>query len=214
MIFDSNKNSRIYDISPLVSKQSAVFPGDTRFSFKKVLHYEKADKIMLSSFETTCHMGAHADAPLHYAKEGVSIDKQELSLYLGPCQVLDVSSLPFGRIEASFLNNVEIRSKRILLKTNSIKDFDVWQDDFVSLSPQFVSVLGDKGVVLIGVDTPSVDPSQDPHLLSHTECFKRGISILENLDLRLVSQGFYNLVALPLKLKDLEASPVRALLIA
>ena len=214
MIFDPEKNSRIYDISPVVSERSAVFPEDTPFSFKTVLHYEKGDKIMLSSFETTCHMGAHADAPLHYAKGGVSIDKQDLSIYLGPCQVLDVSSFPFKRLEASFINNVEIKSKRILLKTNSIKDFNHWQDEFISLSPQFVDSLADSGVILIGLDTPSVDPSEDPYLLSHTQCFKRGISILENLDLRLISEGVYNLVALPLKLKGLEASPVRALLIS
>ena len=213
MIFSPDKNNKIYDISPKVSSKSAVFPGDKKFSQKISLDYNKGHSLMLSSFESTCHIGAHADAPLHYSKEGNAIDSQELSIYLGPCSVIDVSSCSKKRLTKELFPKGKIKSQRILLKTGSIKNFDLWQDDFLALSKDLIKLFSEKGIILVGVDTPSLDPSNDPKLESHTECFEQKIAILENLDLKNVDEGEYNLIALPLKLKGLEASPVRAILI-
>ena len=213
MIFHPDYQTEIYDISPPVSSKSSFFPGDTAFSEKIALDYKQGDNIRLSSFEMSPHIGAHADAPLHYSKEGKSIDQQNLNIYMGACSVLDVSKSKNKRLLPEDLPKKTLLQPRVLFKTNSIKSFDIWQDDFVAFSPELIKELSQRGVFMVGIDTPSVDPSKDPYLHSHKACYENHISILENLDLKEISEGDYNLVALPLRLEGLEASPVRAILI-
>ena len=213
MILQPEYLSKIYDISPFISSESSVFPGDKPFYEKVTLDYKKGDKIKLSSFEMSPHIGAHADAPLHYSEGGKAIDQQSLEIYMGPCTVIDVSKTKNIRLLPQDIKLVQKLNPRVLFKTNSIKSFNHWQDDFIALSPELVFELSKREVILVGIDTPSVDPSKDSELLSHTACFNYDVSILENLDLKNVQEGNYNLIALPLKLKGLEASPTRAILI-
>ena len=88
-----------------------------------------------------------------------------------------------------------------------------WNPDFQSLSPELVHSLADQGVRLIGIDTPSVDPSDSKALESHQALFERNLSVLEGIVLDQVPEGIYSLIALPLRLKDADASPVRAILL-
>ncbi len=206
------ENSTIIDISPLVHEQTAVFPGDTTFSRDEVLSYEKGHNLRLSSMNTTLHIGAHTDAPSHYHVDGNTMERRELNYYLGHCQVIEVECPRGERIEVSHLKQ-EIESTRILLKTNSFPDPDRWNGDFNSLSKQLVETLVQKEVKLIGIDTPSVDPADDKELICHNLIYDNDMAILEGIILNHVEPGKYNLIALPLKLKGADASPVRAVLI-
>jgi arylformamidase len=106
----------------------------------------------------------------------------------------------------------EVRAKRVLLKTGTFPDANVWRDDFAGLAVELVDFLGARGVHTIGVDTPSVDTFTSKDLPAHKAIFRHDISILEGLVLKDVSAGEYELIALPLKLKGFDASPVRAVL--
>lgn len=88
-----------------------------------------------------------------------------------------------------------------------------WTDSFAYLSAEAICHLLDQGVTLIGIDTPSIDCAGDEKLTSHVLAIDGGAIILENLELSAVRAGDYELIALPLKIKGLEASPVRAVLI-
>ena len=66
--------------------------------------------------------------------------------------------------------------------------------------------------MLIGLDTPSIDPADSELLTAHRVALSNGISVLENLDLTRIVAGEYELIALPLRLSGVEASPVRAIL--
>ena len=202
----------IYDISPLITTELAVFPGDVSFSRNVTLDMNKGDSLSLSSIVTTLHLGAHADAPSHYHKDGVSIDQCSLSRYIGPCQVLDASHVS-GELNLKNLGPFDVVCERVLFKTKSILNVNQWQEDFSYLSPELVNSLAEKGVKLIGIDTPSMDFSKSKELETHLTFFKSKISILEGLVLDEIKSGNYLLVAFPLKIKDAEASPVRAVLI-
>ena len=67
-------------------------------------------------------------------------------------------------------------------------------------------------MITIGIDTPSVDPGSSQTLEAHQSIAKNNMAILEGLDLSAVTEGLYELIALPLKLKGADASPVRAVL--
>lgn len=202
----------IIDISPVISKTLAVFPGDTPFEAEFLLDMHKGDHLTLSTMKATVHLGAHADAPSHYSRDGETMESRRLYPYLGEVQVIEVQ-LPRGeRIRPSDLAE-EIRSSRVLLKTQSFPNPNQWNDDFNALSAELVDYLAASGVCLIGIDTPSVDLAQCKKLESHQRLAHHNLAVLEGLVLEKVTPGLYSLIALPLKIQGSDASPVRAVLL-
>ena len=201
----------IFDITPAVSSRLQVWPGDTPPSRELLLDMHRGDNITLSTLHTTVHLGAHADAPSHYGLDAPTIDECSLDPYLGPCQVLRVN-VPRRTLIAPDMLPAAIEAPRLLLATDTYPDPECFNNDFSALSPELVEHLHGQGVRLLGMDTPSVDLFDSKDLLSHRRCLKYGIAILEGLLLKDVPEGRYELIALPLKLVDFDASPVRAIL--
>lgn len=216
MIYNLNivnlENKILYDISPTISPKTAVFPGDTPFQQDYLLKIENGNNLDLSSIKTTVHIGAHTDAPRHYHSEGVSIDQRELKYYLGEAQVIEVHCKPGCRITPEYLTQ-DIKASRVLFKTNSFPDPEHWNSDFVALSAELIDFLAQKKVVLVGIDTPSIDLASDEQLESHKCIYKNNMAILEGIVLNEVNEGLYNLICLPLKIAGADASPVRAILL-
>jgi arylformamidase len=203
----------LFDISPEVSAFSSVFPGDEPFSLKWLSRTGEGASASVSVISMTPHDGAHADAPLHIAEGGADIAGCGLAPFLGPCFVLDLSQ---GRARA-LIGADEVRpalgEKRVLVKTRTVAPSS-FSKDFRALSPEAAAALRDAGAILVGIDTPSIDPFESTMLPSHRETLGRGVPVLENLVLGDVPGGRYTLVALPLRLRGAEASPVRAVLCA
>jgi arylformamidase len=200
----------IYDLTPMVSPRLSVWPGDTVASREVLLELAKGDTVTLSTLKATVHLGAHADAPSHYGKKGETIDARDLSLYIGPCQVIRVPADRGTRIEPEGLP--PITDERVLIHTGTFPDPEDWNADFAALSPRLVDFLHEKGVRLVGIDTPSVDLQDSKDLPSHKAFLKHDMAILEGLVLKDVLAGRYELIALPLRLEGFDASPVRAIL--
>lgn len=202
------------DISPEISEALAVYPGDVKYQRQVSYDVDKGDHMTLSSIESTLHIGAHADGPVHYRKGGEGIGSRSLDYYMGPCQVVDLSSVLVkgSTVVGEDFKDFSFETSRILIKTDSY-DHHKWSDDFASLSRTALKVLIEKGVKLVGIDTPSIDKSDSKDLESHNLVADNNMAILEGLNLRDVSEGKYQLIALPLKIKNGDASPVRAVLI-
>ena len=165
----------------------------------------------LSAIHTTLHLGAHADAPNHYAKDGHGIGAQDLEPYYGPCQVVQVQVAAGQRISPADVQT-PITQPRVLFYTGSYPNPDQFNEDYVSLSPELVHWLNDQGVRLVGIDTPSVDPFASKALESHNALADTHMANLEGLVLSRADAGEYQLIALPLPLQGADASPVRAVL--
>lgn len=140
------------------------------------------------------------------------IGERPLAPYLGRCEVVHVAVGRGERVQPAHLPG-PVRAPRVLLRTDTFPDPNDWNTDFAALSPALVDHLADQGVVLVGLDTPSVDLFDDKVLLSHTAIHRRDLSILEGVVLTAVPPGLYTLVALPLNIPGADASPVRAVLI-
>ena len=156
-----------YDISPEVSEATAVFPGDTPFRRTVAMDFAKGDHLGLSSIATTLHIGAHVDAPSHYHVDGKAIDARSLSRYFGPCQVVTVNVPRGARIRPVDLAGARIEAKRVLFHTDSYPNPEKWNGDFNALSSELIDFLAAKGVILAGIDTPSVDLAEDKQLETH-----------------------------------------------
>ncbi|MBX2802996.1 MAG: cyclase family protein [Myxococcales bacterium] len=204
---------KLIDISPTLSERTAVWPGDVGFSRSVALSIADGANIDLSSIHTTVHIGAHTDAPSHYAAGGQDIAQRPLELYYGPCQVISADVGRGERIRPEHLS-VPVTAPRVLFKTGTFPDPDVFNEDFAALSPELIAHLAGEGVRLVGLDTPSVDLCHDQELLTHTAIASHDMAILEGVVLTDVADGQYTLIALPLKLQDADASPVRAVLVA
>jgi arylformamidase len=202
-----------YDISPEITERLAVFPGDTPFERRVSVNFAGGANYLASSIHGTVHLGAHVDAPNHYDRQGVGIESRSLDYYLGDCQVISVR-IPRGeRIRPADLGKVTIRASRVLFNTGSFPDPQAWNGDFNSLSPELIRTLADQGVILAGIDTPSIDPAEDKILESHSVIREKDMAVLEGVVLEAVPDGIYTLIALPLKIRGADASPVRAVLL-
>jgi len=203
---------RIFDISPTIHEEIAVWPGDQKFKKNFSLQLSKGDNIDLGSITSTLHLGAHADARSHYVSGGETIGAMPLDPYIGECQVIGVKT-PYGeRVLPSHITKI-IESPRVLIRTDSFPNPDNFNSDFCSLSPALIEFLANQGVQLVGIDTPSIDPFDSKKLEAHHALEKHNLVNLEGIVLDQISDGLYFLVALPLKIQGGDASPVRAILV-
>ena len=201
----------LIDISPVLSARIGVWPGDTPLSRTVMCDMQDGDNLTLSSLMTTVHVGAHADAPNHYGKDAPGIDAAKLERYIGRCQVVRATVQRGQRIALSMLEQ-PVEAERVLIYSGTFADHENWNTDFAALEPSLVEALADRGVKLIGIDTPSVDVFDSEDLPAHNALLRRDVSVLEGIVLGAVQPGFYELIALPLKLEGFDASPVRAVL--
>lgn len=202
----------IFDISPVVDESIAVWPGDTPYVRNVSIDLAQGGNLTLSDIRTTVHVGAHTDAPSHYAANGQDIAARSLHYYLGACTLVHVEVARGARIDPRNLDGKAVTTPRVLLRTNTFPDPRSWNDDFASLSPELVDWLHARGVITIGIDTPSVDPFDDKVLEAHQALARHDMANLEGLVLRDVPEGDYELIALPLRLANADGSPVRAVL--
>lgn len=204
----------LIDISPALAAETPVFPGDTAFSAVRTWTLGPDCPVNVSKFETTTHIGAHADAPLHYDAAGAAIDAVPLDAYIGPCTVVHALDVR-RRLDVAQLETI-VRGRtinpRILIRFYQTAPQAEWDAGFPAIAPDAVHWLADRGVILIGVDTPSLDPQSSKLMDAHRAVFARGLRILEGLVLDAVAEGDYELIAPPLKLAGLDAAPVRAVL--
>jgi arylformamidase len=201
----------LHDITPLISPRLKVWPGDTPPRRDVLLDVAKGDNITLSSLTGTVHLGAHADAPSHYGP-GPAIHERPLQTYLGPCLVMRLAVPRSTRITPAMLP-APVQAPRLLLATGTYPDPEHFNTDFSALAVELVDHLHERGVVLVGVDTPSVDLFDSKDLPAHKAFFRHDMAILEGLVLTGVPEGLYELIALPLRLEGFDASPVRAVLV-
>jgi arylformamidase len=203
---------RLWDISPPVHAASPVFPGDAPFSSVWAARIAPGCPVNVSTITLSPHTGAHADAPLHYDDAGVAIGTVDLAPYLGRCRVVHaIGCGPLVRPE-HLEHALADLPPRLLVRTCAKAAVDHWDPLLAAYAPETVARLADLGVLLIGIDSASIDPADSKTLDSHQVIRQRGLRVLENLLLDDVPEGDYELIALPLKLTTADASPVRAVL--
>jgi len=203
---------RLWDISPPVHAGAPVFPGDTPYRQTWSATLGPGCPVNVSAISLSPHVGAHADAPLHYDAGGAAVGLLDLEPYLGPCRVIHAIGVRPLVEWADIAHATHDLPARVLVRTYAQSPVDRWDADLAAFHPETVERLADAGVRLIGIDTASIDPAESKTLDSHQVIRRRGLRVLENLVLDDVPEGDYELIALPLKLVHADASPVRAVL--
>lgn len=204
--------ARVYDISQALCPNLPVWPGDTAFHVEPTWEHGDACPVAVAKLTLSPHSGAHADAPLHYDPLGIDIADVDLDPYLGVARLIDLRGLA-GPVRAEDLAPwVTGGVRRILIRTYDRFPHDAWSSVFTAVAPEAIEFLGGLGVGLVGIDGPSLDPQDARTLEAHWAADRAGMRILEGLVLDDPPPGDYELIALPLKLVGVDASPVRAVL--
>jgi len=201
----------IIDISRVVSEETAVWPGDTTFSRTWVMSMADGCSCNTSTITLSAHTGAHTDAPSHFVEGAPTLEQVDLRKYMGPCRVVHTRHQDAVRLDD--IEGVDLaREQRLLFRTPNPPTDDAWDDGFTCVSVEVARAAAEAGVQLIGIDTPSMDPMTSKTLDAHKALFSGGVAILESIDLEGVDEGRYELIALPLKIRGADSSPVRAIL--
>ncbi len=209
--------SKIVDISVTISNDLVTWPGDPKVDIQLPIQIKKGDPCNVSRWQIGAHTGTHADAPFHFLDDGIGMDAIPLDLYIGPCIVVEVRPKTIN-IEAEDLRNIDFKGhKRVLFKTknslhwkNGNMEFD---KDFIAVGVTGAEFLVKKKIKLVGVDYLSVESFHAPfeHPV-HKTLLGAQVVVVEGLNLSAVKPGEYELLCLPLKIKNGDGTPVRAAL--
>jgi arylformamidase len=201
----------IIDISLPLDKSLAVWPGDTEFDYELVWKRSAGASVNVGSVRMSTHFGTHVDAPFHFDDAGQKIDELPPATFMGKAFVIHFQGQQ--QISKAMLSKRDFQgATRVLLRTDAWIDHHTFPERIPLMDPDVPDWLGSQGIVLIGLDLPSVDAIDSKELPIHHALARNGITILESLDLSRVDEGVYNLVALPLKVAGGDAAPVRAVL--
>lgn len=219
---------KIHDISMPLVNGMPVWPGDEAYAFKQNWTQANGDSVNVGEIRLSVHVGTHADSPWHVDSNGVTMDKLDLAIFVGPAVVLDVSG--FDLIEPAHLETAAgtlgshtfasliAEVPRLLLRTMSWPDRSIFPETFATLSASAAASVVKSGARLLCVDVPSVDTRESKSLPIHHTLIGRhrvgaGVQIIEAVVLDRIRTGFYELVALPLNVVGGDGAPVRAVLI-
>lgn len=203
---------RIHDVTRLISEDMTVYKDRESKKIKRtiVADYEKADYYE-SRMDMDMHCGTHIDAPLHMIKGGDTIEKYDLSKFIGDCKVFDLTDVDEA-IRKKDIENLDIQKDDIVIfKTKNSFD-QGYNPKFVYIEEDAAMYLSEKGIKTVGIDAMSIERDKKEHP-SHKIILGANIGVIEDLYLKNVGQGQYFLSALPLNIRGSEASPIRAVLI-
>lgn len=211
------KAQKIWDISQILRPDLPVWPGDVPFACSVTASVAAGSTVNLHRLELSTQSGTHAECSRHVRDDAPELAALALSAFIGECELRDVSGP--GQIDAdgvvpasAVIDRLPARVERVLLRTLDRPDWGRWPAGFRALDPALIDALAARGCRLIATDAPSVDPEHCKRLLSHQACHRAGMAILEGVVLDGIPEGRYELVALPLPIAGVEATPIRAIL--
>lgn len=203
---------RIIDISRTISEDMVVYKDklDKKPQIVKIKSFAEhgANESVMNLDSQT---GTHADAFYHMMDNGKKIDQIPVDKFIGKCQVIDLTKVRNKITDADLMKYKISKNEIVLLKTKNYleKEFDF---NFTYLEKSGAEFLAKKGVRLVGIDQLSIEREQPQHE-THIALFKKGIPIVEGLDLSKVKEGKYLFIGFPIKVKDGDGAPVRAVLV-
>jgi arylformamidase len=203
---------RLWDISQTLRPAIPVWPGEPAFGVDRLATIGDGCPVNVGAISGSLHAGTHADAPYHYDPDGARSAECDLAPYLGRCTVIDARHAR-GRIEESDVEWAALAgAERVLFRTFDRFPHEAWDSAFTAIAPELIERLSTGGIRLVGTDAPSLDPETSKTLDAHRAVRVGDMRILEGLVLDEVPPGEYELIALPLKIAEGDASPVRAVL--
>ena len=201
---------KIYDISLTISENMAVYKDKPEKKPKIDITRTIKEGSNESKLHIESHTGTHADSPFHMQQSGKKLDKLDLNSFIGECVVLDMTNT--NEITMKDLENSDIKDNDIVLLKTKSKSENKFDFNFTYLEKSGAEFLSNKNIKAVGIDSLGIERNQPDHE-SHLNLFKKNIQIIEGLDLSIIKPKRYFFIGFPLKIKDGDGSPIRAVLL-
>jgi arylformamidase len=198
------------DITRALVSGHPVWPGDDPFEIKPTGRIAEGDLVNTTTITLPVHLGTHVDAPYHYAQEGAPLGAVPLERWCGEAVVIDACAAAEA-VTPAVLDGLELPA-RVLFYTGQPAHWQAFPEDFTPLTTELIAALAQRGVKVVGTDSPSVDALGSNSLPVHQACFDYDLLIIEGLNLAEVKPGRYRLFCLPLHLPEADGAPARAVL--
>lgn len=209
--------SAYLDVTFPFSDQLAVWPGDMPVTVNRSTGISTVSELHMSS-----HVGTHVDAPAHFIPQGSTVDQLPLDVLIGPAWVAHIPGT--SQITAQLLDlcNIPAGVGRLLLKTDNSLPRSLgrilpdraaaFDTHYTALDPTAGEWLLARGIRLVGIDGPSVDPFDSDTFALHRMLLANEVIIIENLVLADIEPGGYRLICLPLRYEGGDGAPARVVL--
>lgn len=202
-----------FDVTLTISNTLVTWPSDPPVSIRKTSLISHGNSCNVSELKFGSHSGTHIDAPYHFEEDGIKIDQIPLDYLIGNATVFDIKNKE--KIDLEDVQSLELHNKsRIIFKTINSQYWKLpeFKKDFVYITKEAAHYITAIGVKLVGIDYLSVERFENTYADTHHTFLRKGVIILEGLDLSNVHAGNYELIALPLKIRDGDGSPARVIL--
>jgi len=188
------------DITKPIFSGMEKYPTDPDVKVSVFKALKRGDSCNLLSVAFGSHTGTHIDAPRHIFDDGATVDEIEMASLICRAAVTNMSALS----EKDFFDKLSKENvKGLLLKGTRNED---------ALTERQAVLAVQNGIKIVGTERMSIETSRDKSHPVHRALLSKGTVIVENLVLECVKEGFYNFMCLPLKLKNADGAPVRAVL--
>jgi arylformamidase len=201
------------DISVAFDATTPPWPGDTPVECGWSWEMQAGASVNVTRWTMSPHVGTHADAPVHVRRGAPGADRLPLAPFVGTAFVVDVHEVKDAiTLDVLTALGVPTGIERLLLRTGQGVAGGAFPASWPTLDVETARTLVARGLRLLGVDAPSVDLRESKSLVVHHALFDGGAFVLENLDLREIASGTYELMALPIRTGAVDAAPARAFL--
>jgi arylformamidase len=203
---------KIYDVSVPISPEMPVYPGDPGIVVERKESITKGDPCNLTLLSMGTHTGTHIDAPYHFVESGIKVDQIPINLLTGRTYVVELTA---ARIDAEVLKEIDLGEHvRVIFKTRNsyLWSGNRFVEDYVHVTPEAAEILVESGIKLVGIDWLSIEQFGSKTFQTHHTLLGNGVVIIEGLNLAEVEAGDYELICLPLKIKDGDGAPARVIL--
>lgn len=202
-----------FDVTLTISNTLITWPTDPAVSIRKTRLISQGDSCNVSELKFGSHCGTHIDAPYHFEENGIKVDQIPLKYLIGEVTVFDIKKKE--KIDLEDVKSLPLQNKvRVFFKTinSTYWKLSEFKKNFVYITKEAAQYLIDNDVKLVGIDYLSVEKFNNNYADTHHTLLRKGVVIIEGLDLSNVEAGNYELIALPLKIKDGDGSPARVIL--
>lgn len=203
---------KIYDVSVPISPEMPVYPGDPKISIEVRESIAKGAPCNVSSISLGSHTGTHIDPPYHFIESGIKVDQIPLNLLMGRTRIVETTA---KCIDKSVLKEIELDDCiRLIFKTRNsyLWNSTAFAQDYVYVTPEAADILVSSGIKLVGIDYLSIEQYGSTTFQTHKTLLGNGVIIIEGLNLSEVDPGNYEMICLPLKIKDADGAPARVVL--
>lgn len=196
------------DITQTLTNDIAHWPEDTPFSFEVPVTKKDTGSVNIGKVTTSTHIGTHIDAPFHFDDNGQTVEALDINRYIGEATVIEVYGQE--KITEVLLSEHDIKGTILLVKTQRSYETGIFPEAVPALTEAAAEYIASLGIKLFGIDVPSVDDIDSKDLKIHHTLYHNDIMIIENVVLEEAPGGYYDFIALPLKIEGADGSLVRA----